>query len=297
MSTPEQFASIIIVVKNDRGIESTLEQLSKLRAETFFETIVIDASEPHRLADIKAKYPWTIWDQFPVSNQRTTPQQRNRGLELARGESIIFIDANCIPMEGWLTAMLASLQAGENIVCGPVLDLSKNNLVHYAPTLTTGSYIDVCTTINVGMKRVVIDRVGTFDISFSFGQDIDFFWRARDAGFKIYHNPLVAIGHDWGEPKEQLRRAFDYGKARAHLFKKHWRTRHGQLIHEPHVWIYPLFILGLPLTYFIPFYPLFVLIPMIKNRSHNPFGLVLHHLAYGIGVIAGALKPWPKPQQ
>jgi GT2 family glycosyltransferase len=186
------------------------------------------------------------------------------------------------------------MKDGEDIVCGPVLDLSKNNLVHYAPELTEGGYIDVCTTIDVGLRRKVVERIGKFDVSFSFGQDVDFFWRARDAGFKIYHNPAAAIGHDWGERKEQLIRAFDYGKARAHLFKKHWRTRRGQLIHEPHVWIYPLFILGLPLTYFIPFYPLLVFIPLLKNSSKNPFGLVLHHLTYGIGVIAGTIKVWPK---
>src|SRR6185312_10432624 len=104
---------------------------------------------------------------------------------------------------------------------GPVLDASKKNLVHYAPEHKQAKYVDTCTTISVGIRRTVFDRVGVFDTSFAFGQDVDFFWRATDAGFRIYYHPEVKISHDWGSPKEQLGRAYQYGKARAHLFKKH----------------------------------------------------------------------------
>jgi hypothetical protein len=283
----------VVVVKNDRGIKVTLDHLHAFRQDIDFETIVVDASEPNRLADIRNKHGWVIWDQFPVSSKRTTPEQRNRGLEIAQGEIIIFIDANCIPAEKWLATIISSIESGQDIICGPVLNLSENNLVHYAQNLSEGEYVDVCTTINVGFRRRVIETIGIFDTSFSFGQDVDFFWRARDAGFKIYYDPLVAIGHDWGEKKEQLQRAFEYGKSRAHLFKKHWHNRKNELLHESHVWIYPLFILGLPITFFIPYYPLILLIPIIKNRTRNPLGLVLHHLVYGFGVIVGTLKTWP----
>jgi cellulose synthase/poly-beta-1,6-N-acetylglucosamine synthase-like glycosyltransferase len=294
MAKTPKLVSIIIVVKNDRGIAATLEHLESLPVDVPHETIVVDASESSRLVDIKALYPEIIWDQFPVSVKRTTAEQRNRGIVLAKGDVIVFIDANCIPDTGWLQAIVSSIRAGEDIVCGPVHDLSESNLVHYAPALIDGKYVDVCTTISVGLRREVFNKVGNFDTSFLFGQDVDFFWRAHDAGYKIYYNPLVAIGHDWGEPKEQLHRAFVYGKSRAHLFKKHWKRRRGQLLREPHVWVYPLFILGLPVTYFIPFYPLLILIPLIKNRSDHPFGLILHHLFYAFGVIAGVLKQWPK---
>jgi len=293
MSSRQPKVSVVIVVKNDRGIAATLGALARQRAGVLHEVIVVDASEPSVLADIRAAYPSVVWDQFPVSERRTTPQQRNRGVLLAKGDIIVFIDANCIPAPGWLSAIVTSINRGEAIVCGPVRDLSEANLVHYAPELQEARYVDVCTTINVGILRSVFEHTGAFDNSFSFGQDIDFFWRAVDAGYKIYYDPQASIGHDWGRRKEQLRRAFDYGKARAHLFKKHWKTRHGQLVHEPHVWMYPLFILGLPLTILVPFYPLLLVVPMVKNRAKNPLGLTLHHLVFGIGVLVGAFKMWP----
>lgn len=286
--------SIIIVVKNDRGIEVTLEHLARISRGISHEIIVVAASEPAVLADIRGRFPAVRWHQYPPSDKRTTPQQRNMGMELARGGITAFIDASCIPADTWLRAITAQIKAGKDIVCGPVLDTNEGNMVHYAPTLSKGKYVDVCTTISVGFRREVVERIGGFDPAFSFGQDVDFFWRAADAGYRIYYDPGVAISHDWGNSNEQLTRAFEYGKARAHLFKKHWPRRWTQLRYESHVWLYPLFILGLPLTWFWPFYPLLILVPAAKNLTHNPAGLILHHLAYGVGVIAGTLKPWPK---
>lgn len=295
MKSSPKLVSIIIVSKNDR-VDITLSHLQSQVAAMNAEVIVVDASDPATTAEVAAKYDWAIWEQFPVSRKRTTPQQRNRGLELARGDVIAFIDANCTPSPTWLPQLTATIRGGKDIVCGPVLDSSEANLVHYAPELDQARYVDVCTTISVGLSRRVIDEIGGFDPSFSFGQDVDFFWRATDAGFSIYYDPLVSISHDWGSRREQLRRAYDYGKARAHLYKKHWRTRLPELAHESHVWLYPLFIIGLPVTVIFPFYPLLVLVPVLKNRSVNPVGLLVHHLTYGLGVIAGLLKNWPAPK-
>jgi len=289
-------ASIIIVVKNDRGIDQTIAGIYRCSFDKPYEIIVVDSSEPARLADIRAKYPMVVWDQYPVSDRRTTPEQRNRGLELARGEYIIFIDANCVPAATWLAAMVEELAGGKDIVCGPVRDLSEDNLVHYAVEQDQAGYVEECTTINVGLRRSVIETVGNFDERFSFGQDVDFFWRTADAGFRIFYDPRVSIGHDWGDRKEQLGRAYKYGYARARLFRKHWRRHGRQLLHETHVWIYPAFIVGLPVMLLFPLsplfllYPLLILVPLFKNRTANPLGLTAHHLIFGWGVLCGSLS-------
>jgi glycosyltransferase involved in cell wall biosynthesis len=291
ISNTKPLISVIIVVKNDRGIAQTLKGI---REGTFggpYEVIVVDASAPEVLADIKSQNNWVRWDQYPVSEKRTTPQQRNRGLELAKGGVIAFIDANCEPAAEWLATIAKTIKSDQDIVCGPVNDLNTENFVHYAVDKKEAGYVDECTTINVGLRRAVFERVGNFDERFLFGQDVDFFWRTADAGYKIYFNPKMTIAHNWGDRKEQLVRAFNYGRARARLFKKHWELHGRQLLRdEPHVWMYPVFILGLPLTLFVPFYPLLLLVPLFKNRSSNPLGLVLHHLVFGWGVLVGIVS-------
>ena len=47
---------------------------------------------------------------------------RNRGAAAATGDPLIFLDADCIPAEGWLSAILAAHEAGATVV-GGALDL------------------------------------------------------------------------------------------------------------------------------------------------------------------------------
>jgi len=50
--------------------------------------------------------------------------------------------------------------------------------------------------------------------------------------------------------------------------------------------VYPLFLLGLPLTLVFPFYPLLLLIPAWRNRSHGIVRVLADHLWFGAGVLA-----------
>jgi GT2 family glycosyltransferase len=281
--------SVIIVVKNDPGIERTLELLEKQTTKRSFETIVIDASAPGTLQDVENRFPHVRWEQYDQHGKRfTIGEQRNRGLELAQGEIIAFIDANCEPVPGWLEAIGRAIDDGESVVTGPVAPSNKENLVHYIQEHSKRTYVQECTTINVGLTRHVIKKVGTFDTDLDYGEDVDYFWRVTDAGYKICFDPDTRISHDYGEAQEQIKRAYRYGKSRAVIHRKHWRTRWKQLLlKEPHVWIYPVFILSLPLAILWPYYLLILLIPIAKNRS---FSLVVHHMVYGWGVIVGAVS-------
>jgi GT2 family glycosyltransferase len=281
--------SVIIVVKNDPGLRETLELLEPQTHEVSSEVIVVDASDAGQLEAVRKDFPAVRWDHFDQAGRRLTiPHQRNRGIELARGEIIVFLDSSCQPEPEWLTSIVAAIDDGEDIVCGPVRDTNAN-LVRYIPGREVRSHVRECTTVSVGMRKAVAQRVEGFDETLAYGEDVDFFWRASDAGYKICSDPAVAISHHWGDTNEQLRRAFRYGRARAYLHKKHLSRRWRQLLfHEPHVWVYPVFIMGLPLTLWLPFYPLLLLVPALKNRSWK---LILHHLVFGWGCLMGALTP------
>lgn len=278
--------SIIIVVKNDRGIERTLELITLQKASVSTETIVIDASQPGKLLDIRLKYPLVRWEQYDQKGKRfTITEQRNRGIDLAKGEIIVFIDASCAPTTVWLRSLIEVIDSGEDIVAGPCLPSNPNNLVNYIPGHPVRKYVEECTTVNVALRKAVVERTGYFDTKLDYGEDVDFFWRAIDAGFKISSEPKAVITHDFGEAKEQRIRAYRYGKSRAVIHAKHWRTRWYKLLrYESHVWIYPVFILSLPIAFYWPQYLLVLFIPLIKNRS---IGVILHHLIYGCGVLVG----------
>lgn len=283
-------ASVMIIVKNDPGVEHTLELLVPQAKAAATEVIVVDASAPETLQKIRARFPSVRWEYYDQRGKSITiPEQRNTALSLAKGKYLVFLDSSCAPVDGWLKAIIEDLDSGEDIVCGPVLDTNEHNLVRYIPGRTERSHVRECTTVSVGFKREVLDAIKGFDESLAYGEDVDFFWRATSAGFAICSDPRVAVSHDWGDTDEQFRRAFRYGRARAMIHKKHFRTRWRQLLlHEPHVWMYPLYLLCLPVAVIWPWYLLLPLIPLIKNRSWK---LVVHHFVFAAGVIAGVLTP------
>jgi glycosyl transferase family 2 len=283
-------ASVMIIVKNDPGVEHTLELLAPQAKSAGAEIIVVDASAPKTLKNIRNRFPTVRWEFYDQAGKSITiPEQRNMALSLAKGRYLVFIDASCAPVEGWLKAIIEDLDRGETMVCGPVLDTNKHNLVRYIPGRTERSHVRECTTVSVGFKREVLEAITGFDESLAYGEDVDFFWRASEAGFAICSDPCVAVSHDWGDTDEQFRRAFRYGRARALIHKKHFRTRWRQLLlHEPHVWMYPLYIICLPIAIFWPWYLVLPLVPLIKNRSWK---LVVHHFVFASGVLAGALTP------
>jgi hypothetical protein len=55
---------------------------------------------------------------------------------------------------------------------------------------------------------------------------------------------------------------------------------------DPIAVVYPLFLLALPLTLIFPPYPLVLLIPAWRNRSHGIIRVLVDHLWFGAGVLA-----------
>ena len=58
------------------------------------------------------------------------------------------------------------------------------------------------------------------------------------------------------------------------------------LLDDPVVAVYPVFLLGLPLTLIFPLYPALLLVPAWRNRSNGAVRVVANHLVYGAGVLA-----------
>jgi hypothetical protein len=58
------------------------------------------------------------------------------------------------------------------------------------------------------------------------------------------------------------------------------------LRNDPIAVVYPLFLLGLPLTFVFPLYPLLLLIPAWRNRSEGVVKVLVDHLWFGAGVLA-----------
>lgn len=286
--------SIVVISKDERGLDATLgavqEQAAALGRPA--ETVVVDASEG-RLDDIRDRHPAVRWIAFtrPAGVAVSIPHQRNAGVAAARGDVIVFTDAGCDPADGWLAALVAPLDAGESVAAGVALTADGRGIYdRHVREGATEEYLPECPTITMAFTRAAFDAVGGFDEAFQYGSDIDFSWRLVDAGFRIRAVPGAVVSHDWGDVSRQVRRGYRYGRARARLYRKHRSRLAGALRSDPMVLVYPVFLLGLPLTLRYRLYPALLLIPAWRNRADGPARVVADHLAFGAGVLRESVR-------
>jgi GT2 family glycosyltransferase len=285
--------SIITVNKDDPGIAETLTKLLKINSSVPYEIIVVDASA-RKLDYIKNEFKSVQWYDFKQQEgkKRTIAKQRNYGIKHSKGDIIVFIDANCVPSTNWLINLTSPIiNEGEKIVAGSYKSKNGNTIRDYESNRRSREkYVSECPTMNVAFSKEIFDVIGLFDEQFDIGEDVDLCWRATDGGYKIRYAPTAKITHDWGSQAEDLKRAYRYGRGRARLYLKH-HNKLGQLFkNDIVVIIYPLYILGLPLTFFFLPYPLFILVPIVKNWNNYPIQKVSHQLVYSIGTFRGLIS-------
>jgi cellulose synthase/poly-beta-1,6-N-acetylglucosamine synthase-like glycosyltransferase len=284
--------SIVVISKDETALDTTLTDLAAQARELDrpSEIVVVDASEA-RLDSIRRRHADGIrWVPFrpPPGVTISIPHQRNAGVREARGEIVVFTDAGCRPEPNWLGRLVAPLDQGEYVAAGATLDAAGDPGLHGRSTQQAGPrpYLTECATINLAFRRDAFDAVGGFDERFAYGSDVDFSWRLVEAGYRIRGVPDAVVRHDWGTWRRQLRRSYLYGRARARLYRKHRHRLRGILRHDPVVVLYPVFLLGLPLTLVFPLYPALLLIPAWRNRSKGAVRVLADHLTFGVGVLA-----------
>ncbi|HEX7089583.1 MAG TPA: glycosyltransferase [Longimicrobiales bacterium] len=95
--------------------------LAQRRPGVEVEVIVVDdASTDDTAAQARAAGARTL--VVPASAAGNPAAARNLGARAARGEILVFLDADCVPVDGWLRSLLDAHDRGEVIV-GGALDL------------------------------------------------------------------------------------------------------------------------------------------------------------------------------
>jgi glycosyltransferase involved in cell wall biosynthesis len=283
--------SVVIISKDEPSLGETLTLVADQLASSTEggEILVVDASNG-RLDHIRRTHEDTVrWLDFqpPPGVRVSIPHQRNVGVREAKGDIIVFTDAGCLPRPGWLEHLVEPLQATDSVTAGVSQGLSGQILYELPPEQGgEGTYLREAPTLNLAFRREAFDAVDGFDECFSYGSDVDFTWRLNDMGYRIRRVPGAIIQHDYGTPQRQRRRSYVYGKARARLYLKHKTRRKHVLRDDPIAVVYPLFLLGLPVTLIFPPYLLLLVIPAWRNRSLGMARVIVDHLWFGAGVLA-----------
>jgi glycosyltransferase involved in cell wall biosynthesis len=195
--------------------------LEALTAQEYprFEIVVID-NDPQGSAGglVRRQFPAV---RYCAEDQRGVRFARNRGVAEASGDIIAFIDDDCLPVPGWLSAIAGNFRQRPQLGCctGPVLpaalDTPAQEWLEQRGGFNRGFVRRVHTSDsgrqrwrswplqtwmfgsggNMAFRRSVLQQIGTFDQVLSTAEDLDIFFRVLHAGYELAYEPAAAVRH------------------------------------------------------------------------------------------------------
>ena len=291
------FPSIsIIIPTRDRG-KSVVECLESLYSQDYpadrVEMIVIDDGSRDDTRRLVSGFSCTL-----LTNPENRGQSycRNLGAQRARHEILAFLDDDCVAGRTWLKDLAPYFQWAEAGAVGGHVDGYSNRsmLDRYEKEfslLNLGRFMFrgvndrfFVPTCNMLVRKTAFVETGGIRETLHVGEDVDFCWRLRDAGWQAIYVPTGTVMHKhrntfW----KWMRRRADYGASEAVLSTLH--------PHRPKVlqWHFPAafaFLCACCAIAGFSFYPLIgTAASLIAETASKTFRLRRKHVQISLGKV------------
>ena len=198
---PPELTVIIPFYGNSKELSKCLEGLENQVFSHEFEIIVAESGNNAGVKDLvnslhNAKLISSTSLMYPG-------KARNSGVKGSKSELLAFIDADCVPVTGWIAEIYSSLKNGYDIVIGPVVNLypfhplaSVDNLFLFSDFQKhrTSKNFEHFAGCNFGITRNLFNKVGGFNEEMEIAEDTKFSEPVLQKG-KIHFNKKMIVKH------------------------------------------------------------------------------------------------------
>lgn len=199
-----KFSIIIPAYNSEKTVDLCLQALlSQSVPRELYEIILVDDGSTDATAEIVQPYPVIYHYQ-----KNTGPAAaRNQGVELAKGEIVLFTDSDCVPDHCWIQEMASPFIKNPKIsgVKGAYKTKQRGLTARFAQAefedrftlLEKSAFIDMVDTYSAAFKREVFLKAGGFDPSFPVAnnEDTELSYRLVSAGHLFVFNPSAFVYH------------------------------------------------------------------------------------------------------
>jgi cellulose synthase/poly-beta-1,6-N-acetylglucosamine synthase-like glycosyltransferase len=248
-ASPPKVSIIVATRNNEQTINECLKAIFELNyPKDLLEVIVVDGCSKDATVKIAEKYPAKV-----ISAPLNAPAAYNYVIKMISNEDLGFIDADAKVEKEWLNKLVAYLDDPQVAgVSGGIETWNAENVwaksigydlkSRYARLRKDAVRI---ATMNLLLKKSVIEEVGGFDEKLPSQYDTDLGFRITSRGYKIRFEPDAKCYHfNRSTLKAYFRQQLQYGKNTAKLYLKHSELIKGDKITDFGMNIQPLLLLA-----------------------------------------------------
>jgi len=305
-------ASVVIPTLNSaKTLGDCLNSIRNNNTRYEYEIIVVDAGSSDETKEIASRYADKILDGIP------SRVNRNKGIEVAKGNIICFTDSDCTVPPTWIEQLvnkLLELNQEDKRIIGiggpnyPVLE--TRSVISLAIARTIRSPLISFRARNVTMAKQaeetlhnppvnsayfkkVLQEVGGFDEQYRPGQDLALDAKLGEKGYKLFYIPDIFVHHHHRHSlRGFIRQMYRYGRVRINIGK-----RFKKFISWYHLGPLLLCIMTFSPLIFIPFLMALANAGYVAIQERNIklfFPILLltmtFYVAYGAGEIVAILR-------